>query len=245
MSMVRIFSCLIISVSSCSGPGAKAQAAHDGLPAPTARAIGKPRMTKPQVPLRPLERQLAAAGLTEVAPQPGLQVRLIYATDQNFTGRVIYTDLHRCFLRPEAARRLREAAATLREGHPAINLRVVDCARPVSVQRVLWAAHPNPAHVANPETGTSAHNHGCAVDLTLASGEEALEMGTEIDEFSAGGKLTIQAEERLCRSGELASAACTHRRLLRAVMTGAGFVPYEGEWWHFNGCDRDRFGVIP
>ncbi len=245
MSMTPLFCALILVMTSCSGPGAKARVAHAGLPTPAPRDPEKPRASDPPLPYSTLESRLAAAGLTEVTPGPGLRVGLIYATATNFTGRVIYTELHRCFLQAEAAQKLKAAAAALATQRPDASLLVVDCARPVSVQRLLWAAHPNPAHVANPETGTSAHNHGCAVDLTLAAGEGALEMGTEIDEFQAGERLTVKAEERLCRTGELSAAACTHRRLLRTVMTGAGFVAYEGEWWHFNGCDRERFGMIP
>jgi zinc D-Ala-D-Ala dipeptidase len=199
-----------------------------------------------------LERTLAQAGLVEVKPEPGLRVSLVYATDRNFTGRALYDDLPRCWLRPEAAKRLAEAAARLRARRPELALLVVDCTRPVSVQRKLWQTHPNPAHVADPTRGSSAHNHGCAVDVTLAkdAGSMAhapvlLDLGTGIDEFSAGDRLTIRHEARLCREGVLSPAACANRRLLRAVMTEAGFTPYEGEWWHFSGCDKRRYPAVP
>ncbi|PKN27756.1 MAG: peptidase M15D vanX D-ala-D-ala dipeptidase [Deltaproteobacteria bacterium HGW-Deltaproteobacteria-22] len=249
MCRMALFSWMMMAMA-CSEPASKPGPALGGppvhaVPVPLEHGPEKGPALRPPAPHTPLERRLAAAGLTEVTPGPGLLIDLVYATEGNFTGRVIYKELHRCFLQPEAAEKLLAAAAALSVKRPEWILRVVDCVRPLSVQRILWAAHPNPAHVANPETGTSSHNHGCAVDLTLAAGQGALEMGTEIDDFSAGRKLTVKEEERLCRTGELSAAACNNRRLLRTVMTGAGFVPYEGEWWHFNGCDRDRFDLIP
>lgn len=202
--------------------------------------------------LTALERTLADAGLVEVKPGPGLRVSLVYATDRNFTGLALYDDLPRCWLRPEAATLLADAASRLRARRPDLALLVVDCTRPVSVQRELWRTHPNPAHVADPTRGTSAHNHGCAVDVTLAKdagsmtqGPAPLDLGTGIDEFAAGERLTVTHEARLCREGALSPAACANRRLLRAVMTQAGFTPYEGEWWHFSGCDKSRFPAVP
>ncbi len=216
--------------------------------APETRVDGKPEV-KPGDPggaNTALERRLAAAGLVAVTPGPGLRVALVYATARNFTGRALYDDLPRCWLRPEAARRLADAAARLRARRPELALWVADCTRPVSVQRELWRVHPNPAHVADPTRGTSAHNHGCAVDVTLATdaGGETLELGTGIDEFAAGEKLTVTHEARLCREGTLPAAACANRRLLRAVMTEAGFGVYEGEWWHFSGCDKGRYPAV-
>jgi D-alanyl-D-alanine dipeptidase len=236
---------LLFSLTSCMTPGPST--ALDGWPERVALPVIEVRRPAPpeKPPHTPLERSLLALGLEELPPGPGLRVTLIYATAQNFTGHPIYSGLNGCFLRTQAAKKLRTAAAALVNRRPDLHLRVVDCTRPLSVQRLLWAAHPHPAHVANPETGTSAHNHGCAVDLTLGSEAGPLEMGTDIDEFSAGARLTVSAEERLCRDGTLTAAACANRRLLRAVMLDAGWVPYDGEWWHFSGCDRTRHDAIP
>lgn len=245
----------------CAGEPACAR--QESAPPPQVAPAG-PQAQAPQMPrpdktspatreraLSELERTLAKAGLEVVRPKPGLRVSLVYATDRNFTGRALYDDLPRCWLRPEAATRLAAAAARLRALRPELALLVVDCTRPVSVQRALWRVHPNPAHVADPTRGTSAHNHGCAVDVTLAKdagsmtqGPAPLDLGTEIDEFSAGDRLTITHEARLCREGVLSPGVCANRRLLRAVMTQAGFTPYEGEWWHFSGCDKRRFPAV-
>jgi D-alanyl-D-alanine dipeptidase len=57
-------------------------------------------------------------------------------------------------------------------------------------------------------------------------------------------RLTVTHEARLCAAGELSPTACAHRRLLRELMTSTGFVPYEGEWWHFSGCAKDRHPAV-
>lgn len=46
------------------------------------------------------------------------------------------------------------------------------------------------------------------------------------------------------RHGGLSLAGCAHRRLLREIMTSAGFVPYVGEWWHFSGWVKDRHPAV-
>jgi len=250
--MRRIVSLGLVWIAAC-GPdgGARPEVFRGKAPeamAPGQRADAKPAVKPGDAAAAPtaLEGRLREAGLEPVTPGPGLRVALVYATARNFTGRALYDDLPRCWLRPEAARRLADAAARLRARRPELALLVADCTRPVSVQRELWRAHPNPAHVADPTRGTSAHNHGCAVDVTLVAddGRESLELGTGIDEFAAGEKLTVTHEARLCREGVLSADACANRRLLRAVMTEAGFGVYEGEWWHFSGCDKGRYPAV-
>lgn len=83
----------------------------------------------------------------------------------------------------------------------------------------------------------SSHSRGSTLDLTLIdaiSGDE-LDMGTEFDFFdllswpSATG---VSASQR------------ANRLLLRSVMTQAGFVGVEEEWWHFTLRDEpwtDRY----
>lgn len=179
-----------------------------------------------------------------MTPGPGLRVSLLYATTRNFTGKRLYTDLSGCWLRPEAAAKLERARRELVSRRPDLALVLADCVRPLSVQRELWRIHPNPAHVADPGRVTSSHGHGCAVDLTLGTDTGELPMGTRIDEFTAGARLTVRHEARLCAAGELSLAVCANRRLLREIMVQAGFVPYDGEWWHFSGCDKGRFPAV-
>lgn len=83
----------------------------------------------------------------------------------------------------------------------------------------------------------SSHSRGSTVDLTLIdaiSGHE-LDMGTEFDFFdllSWPSATDIGAQQR------------ANRLLLRSVMTQAGFVGVEEEWWHFTLADEpwpDRY----
>ena len=111
---------------------------------------------------------------------PSIRLDIRYATENNFTGKILYGRAA-CFLAPGAAELL---AAVQRELETdGLGLKVFDCYRPISVQKILWETLPDPRYVANPKTG-SRHNRGTAIDLTLVdSGGNELPMGTGFDEF--------------------------------------------------------------
>lgn len=78
--------------------------------------------------LSPTERRLAEAGLTEIVPDDtAILVHLVYATPENFTGKVLYTDLRRAYLLPEAARMLSRASECLRRERPGLRLLKYGC----------------------------------------------------------------------------------------------------------------------
>ncbi len=52
-----------------------------------------------------------------------LRVRLVYATVENFTGKVLYTDLRKAFLLPEMAERLKGAHRRLKQIRPDLRIR--------------------------------------------------------------------------------------------------------------------------
>lgn len=83
--------------------------------------------------------------------------------------------------------------------------------------------------VADPVDRPSGHQGGTAIDLTLAVNEEALDMGTEIGEFTA---LTPTA------APGLKPLHVANRARLRALMEAHGFLNYDEEWWHFSYGDR-------
>jgi len=180
---------------------------------------------------------------------PTILVDLKYATDDNFTGQVIYADLHQAYLHPDAAAKLVKAQQLLQEQHPDFALLVYDAARPLHIQQLLWDAvkdTPLNRYVANPET-TGLHNYGMAVDVTIADSLQIpLDMGTPFDYF--GKKAGINHEESLLAAGLLTQEQINNRRLLRGIMRQAGFYAIEGEWWHFNACSlgvaRERYRVI-
>ncbi|MBN2359853.1 MAG: M15 family metallopeptidase [Deltaproteobacteria bacterium] len=176
---------------------------------------------------------------------PGLLVDLKYASADNFMRRNVYGELRTCYLHRDSAAMLAAAAALLKQGHPELKLLAYDCLRPRRVQRIMWdlvKGTPQQGFVANPETRVaSLHNRGCAIDLTLASGDGSpLDMGTPFDSFSREAQPRHEIE--LLRAGKLTGAQVGNRLLLREVMVRAGFTPVAHEWWHFD-CASPREAV--
>ncbi|NEO32549.1 MAG: M15 family metallopeptidase [Symploca sp. SIO3C6] len=176
----------------------------------------------------PYEARLIDIG--SVNPNIILDIR--YATENNFLHRKLYP-VARCVLRGAAAKRLSQVQDYLET--KGLGLKVFDCYRPLSVQRLMWEVLPDPRYVANPERG-SRHNRGAAVDLTLVdSNGKELEMPTDYDDF------TKQAH----RDYNGASAeAMRNRQLLEEAMQRYGFIPLSTEWWHFDDPDWNKFSIL-
>ncbi len=108
-----------------------------------------------------------------------------------------------------------------------IGIKIWDGYRPRAVQYLLFEIYPNPAYVADPNSG-SMHNRGGAVDLTLvdlSTGEELL-MPTLFDDFSVAASHSYM---------DLPQEAIENRTLLRNIMVNvAGLQTYGAEWWHYN-----------
>jgi D-alanyl-D-alanine dipeptidase len=200
----------------------------------------------------PASRPSAAPkGLLDVQTlAPEILVDLKYASSDNFMRRNVYGSLRRCYLQPEAARKLAAAARALKALRPDLRLLALDCTRPRSVQRLMWKlveGTPSQRYVANPKTG-SMHNVGCAVDLTLAGRDgKPLDLGTPFDH--SGPRSQPRLELAQLKAGQLGAAALANRLLLRIVMVQGGFLPLEIEWWHFD-CTtvadaRKRFVQVP
>lgn len=180
-----------------------------------------------------------------------IAVHLRYSTEDNFVGKDVYGNLEEAYLQPEALEKLYVAAKLLTEDHPELKLLIWDAARPRRIQQILWDTVEIPLtersqYVANPKSG-SIHNYGCAIDLTLvdASGN-TLDMGTGYDDFSRLAH--IDKETDLVSAGELTNQQVEHRLLLRSIMTKAGFIPIDSEWWHFDAFSREetksRFKIV-
>jgi len=183
-------------------------------------------------------QRMERAGLVDVARlDTTLRVDLMYARADNFTGKVLYTDLRKAYLRPEAARALVEAQRLLRAVHPHYRLLVCDAARPMSVQRAMWetvAGTPSQNYVSNPAHGGGTHNYGFAVDVTIYDlvRRDTIPMGAAVDQLTRESHIDREAE--LVRAGRISAEAKANRELLRYVMTQAGFRPLRTEYWHFN-----------
>ncbi len=162
---------------------------------------------------------------------PSVFVDLRYATENNFTGQVIY-DFTEAQLRYGTVKKLALAADTLAQQGYA--LLIWDACRPVSAQFRLWAVCSDSTYVANPNTGYSNHSRGNCVDISLVTLEGgAVEMPSGFDEFSALADREYS---------DVSEAAARHARLLEQAMTDAGFIPYYGEWWHYT--DSVKYDVV-
>lgn len=170
-----------------------------------------------------------------------IYVDLKYATTDNFTKEVLYDDLTEAYLHPVAAQKLAKAQQVLKAIDSDLSLLVYDAGRPMSVQKKMYKVVQNTpyrAYVADPSK-TGMHNYGMAVDLTICQSDgTALDMGTPFDFF--GKAAGINQEEQLLNEGLLTREQINNRKLLRRVMTEAGFITIRGEWWHFNAVSREE-----
>ena len=191
----------------------------------------------------PLETRLREMGLVDVQELDAtIGVHLVYATEENFMGEVLYRDLHKAFLLPEMAERVVRAQALLKAERPELSLMILDAARPLSIQLKMFhlvAGTPRNIYVSNPKHGPGLHNYGAAVDVTLVdTWGRLLDMGTEFDHF--GPEAHTDIETQLVREGKISHEALENRRLLRRVMKEAGLKPLRSEWWHFNLMSREQ-----
>ncbi|MAZ28411.1 MAG: peptidase M15 [Cytophagaceae bacterium] len=156
-----------------------------------------------------------------------------YATTNNFLKEAFY-DCASCYLRPEVARALTLANDWFCE--KGYKILLYDCYRPVSAQKKMWKAFPNPQYMANPYTSGSVHNRGAAVDISLVKLDGTpVDMGTDHDFF---GK-----EAHIDYTG-LPEEVSQNRKLLQEGMTFYGFETIRTEWWHFNFKKNYSFSII-
>lgn len=186
----------------------------------------------------PLERSMERQGLVDVhTADSSIVVSLMYGRADNFTGRVLYTDLHTAYLHPEAAKALARAQQALQALRPDLSLIIFDAARPMSVQQKMYnvvAGTSKSIYVSNPRNGGGLHNYGLAVDISLCrkTTGDTLHMGTLVDHMSALSH--TDKETQFVNSGRMSAEAVANRQLLRRVMREAGFRQLPTEWWHYN-----------
>jgi D-alanyl-D-alanine dipeptidase len=163
---------------------------------------------------------------------PRIKVEIRYATENNFTGKKLYS-VGKCFLRKFVAVKLDSVQKELE--NYGLGIKVWDCYRPLSVQKILWSIVPDERYVANPSKG-SRHNRGCAVDLTLVDslGNE-LPMPTGYDDFT---------EKAHRNYFNLPDTLIKNRMILENVMRKYGFIPLPTEWWHFDCEGWENFSIL-
>jgi len=187
-------------------------------------------------------KRMAQQGLVDIlSVDSTIHVSLMYSRPDNFTGKVLYTDLREAYLHPKAAAALAKAQKLLKEQRPELSLKVYDATRPMSVQQKMWnavAGTNKSIYVSNPRNGGGMHNYGLAVDITLCDAltGDTLDMGTKVDFL--GPYAHIDDEAGLVSRHIITPEAKKNRELLRKVMTEGGFKTLRTEWWHFNLVSR-------
>lgn len=198
-----------------------------------------------------IESKFIQAGLVDVGNiDKTIQVDLVNSNPtKNYFRENFYHGLNKAYLRKEVALKLSKAQKRLKKKAPDYSLQILDAARPRSVSRLMYEkmkGTPFERYVAHPDKG-SMHNYGIAVDITIvdANGKE-LDMGyspfrknkVELYWMYAKKKLGINVTEE----------QRANRKRLSQAMLGAGFLPLDFEWWHFNGIAkheaRKRYKII-
>lgn len=161
---------------------------------------------------------------------PDIAVDLKYATQDNFTGQVIYSFTD-AYLRYGTVKKLEKVCDELAaDGY---SLKIWDAFRPTQAQFKLWDVCPDPAYVSDPTKGFSSHSRGNTVDLTLIAADQSdVEMPTDFDDFTARADRDYS---------DVTEAAAANARYLEEAMQRNGFKPYSQEWWHYS--DTDSYEV--
>lgn len=164
-----------------------------------------------------------------------------YATSDNFTGAPVDGyNVNRTAGTLELAAALARAAK--RAARENLRLLVWDAYRPQrAVNRFLaWCAAPEDGrtkqrHYPNIDksqivplgyvAARSGHSRGSAIDLTLARVDGSL--------LDMGGCFDLM-DEMSHHGAPVAEPAARNRLLLKGIMEGSGFQPYECEWWHYS-----------
>jgi zinc D-Ala-D-Ala dipeptidase len=167
---------------------------------------------------------------------PSIQLDMRYATANNFTGRVLYSEARAFLAAPAAQAVARASKAAEAEG---FGLTIFDAYRPWRVTKQLWDATPRGPkknYVANPKRG-SKHNRGCAVDLSLHDLKTGalVEMPSEFDDFSEKAHRDYTATT---------PTAIANRARLQRYLETEGFVGLSNEWWHFDFIGWERYPVM-
>ena len=169
--------------------------------------------------------------------QQDIKTDIKYATNDNFTGKVLYSENVGAFTEPSLAQAVAQAQNTLKSINNNLSLVILDAARPISVQKEMFElvrGTVNERFIANPygEFAGGFHNYGMAIDIAIVDGNgKMLDFGTGYDSFEdiahSGG------EAELVKKGLLSIEAYKNRQLLYYVMGKHGMLPYAYEWWHF------------
>ncbi len=169
--------------------------------------------------------------ITDVVP--GIKLDIRYATNNNFTGEVIYESPH-AFVRQPVALALKIVHQSLNKH--GLGLVIFDAYRPYSATVKFYEVYKDTNYVALPWKG-SRHNRGAAVDVSLIdlqTGED-IQMPTGFDNFSDAAHPDF---------ANLPENVIKNREILITEMQKHGFRVYPYEWWHFDFIGWEAFDLM-
>ena len=214
----------VFRVDTAAEPAEESEPAEETEPAEEPEETPEPTPSaEPALPLSDENTAVRDLELVRVLSYiPDLQVDLKYATEDNYTHKVVYS-FDEPYLRYGTVKKLAQAQAMLKQ--QGYELVLWDAFRPTEAQFVLFDAFPNGNFVANPYGGGhSSHTSGGTVDVALMKDGELCEMPSGMDEFSALGDRNYS---------DVSAEAAANAKLLEQVMTSCDFTGYFGEWWHY------------
>lgn len=161
---------------------------------------------------------------------PDIYEDIRYATDNNFTHKVIY-EFDEAYLRYGTTMKLKKVQEELNT--LGFSLKIWDAYRPFKAQQYFWDLIHDSDFVADPTHGPKTHNFGNVVDVTLVKSDGTLiPMPTEFDDFTSNANRDYS---------HLTGDSLFNVQLLEKTMEKHGFFGYEGEWWHFTDYDSYEY----
>lgn len=154
---------------------------------------------------------------------PDIHIDLRYATENNFTGTVIYdsSDAYLCY---GTVKKLAKVQEALRE--KGLSLVIWDAYRPPEAQQKLWEVCPDPTFVADPRNGITSHNRGNTIDISMVTSDGIyVELPSAFDDFSPKADRDYS---------DVSQTAAENSRMLESLMYANGFTGYRNEWWDYS-----------
>lgn len=145
-----------------------------------------------------------------------------YATKRNVLKKPLYHNKI-ILCRRTMANKLVRIQRRLRKKK--LGLKVWDCYRPLSAQKMLWDFLPDERYIGNPDTGPF-HTRAAAIDCTLVDHHgNQLEMPSGFDDFSRRAHRDYPGHSPQAKKNML---------LLQREMVREKLTPLPTEWWHFS-----------
>lgn len=159
---------------------------------------------------------------------PDIEYYIIFATPDNFTGKTLYArDL--CLLQKGTVDKLVKAQKLFEaDGY---TIKIYDAYRPSKVSGALYNIIKDPKYIAS--AGTSIHNRGAAVDMTLVdSNGNELEMPTPMHTLNETANRDYK---------DMTDTARKNMDYMTGVMRKCGFGTINSEWWHFSDSNANAY----